>query len=213
MKKDFEYEQMLAGALYFAPNIFPENGSLKGQKLAQKINNEPIENTDKIVAMERQLFGKTGRSFYVNPPLHVDYGRHVEIGENFYANMDCVFLDVNKIVFGDNVMVGPRAGFYTAGHPTDPEIRIKELEFGSPIIIEDNVWIGANAVILPGITVGKNSIVGAGAVVTKDVPENTIVAGNPAKVIREIDEMDKQKWRAEMKTYYERLEKHNHHQK
>lgn len=210
MTKDFDYEQMLAGELYFAPNIFPENGSLAGKKLAQQINQEPIENKEAIVALERKLFGKTGEFFYVNPPLYVDYGRHVEIGENFYANMDCVFLDVNKIIFGDNVMIGPRAGFYTAGHPTDPTVRIKDLEFGLPIKVEDNVWIGANATILPGVTIGKNSIVGAGAVVTKDVPENTIVGGNPAKVIRNITEKDKQKWEAEMKEYYTKLEEHKH---
>jgi maltose O-acetyltransferase len=210
MAKDFDYEQMLAGKLYFAPNIFPENGSLAGKKLAQQINQEPIENKEAIVALERKLFGKTGKFFYVNPPLYVDYGRHVEIGENFYANMDCVFLDVNKIIFGDNVMIGPRAGFYTAGHPTDPTVRIKDLEFGLPIKVEDNVLIGANATILPGVTIGKNSIVGAGAVVTKDVPENTIVGGNPAKVIRNITEKDKHEWEAEMKEYYTKLEEHKH---
>lgn len=204
MTNDFEYRQMLLGELYFAPDIFPENSSLEGKKLAQKINNEPIENKETIIELERKLFGKTGRYFYVNPPLYVDYGRHIEIGENFYANMDCVFLDVNKIVFGKDVMVGPRAGFYTAGHPIDAAVRITGLEFGLPIIVEDNVWIGANATILPGITVGKNAIVAAGAVVTKNVPENTIVAGNPARVIREIAERDKQKWEEEMKLYYEK---------
>ena len=208
MTKDFDYEQMLAGELYFAPNIFPENGSLAGKKLAQQINQEPVENKEEIRRLERKLFGKTGESFFVTPPLYVDYGRHVELGENFYANMDCVFLDVNKIIFGDNVMVGPRAGFYTAGHPTDASVRIKDLEFGLPIRVEDNVWIGANAMILPGVTIGKNAIVGAGAVVTKDVPENTIVGGNPARVIREITEEDKKKWEAEMKEYHAKREKH-----
>lgn len=128
-----------------------------------------------IVALEKELLGKTGNELYITPPLYVDYGRHIEVGENFYANMDCIFLDVNKIIFGDNVMVGPRASFYTAGHPIDPTIRTAELEFGTPIIVEDNVWIGGSATILPGVTIGKNAIVAAGAVVTKDVPANTIV--------------------------------------
>lgn len=204
MTRDFDYEQMLAGELYLARNIHPENQSTKGKVLAQKINQTPIDNTEEIIELERQLFGKTCTHFYVNPPLHVDYGRHVEIGENFYANMDCIFLDVNKIIFGDNVMVGPRAGFYTAGHPTDPAVRTKDLEFGLPIIVEDNVWVGANTTILPGVTIGKNSIVAAGAVVTKDVPANTIVGGNPARVIREISKEDKEKWDKEAERYVEK---------
>ena len=206
MKKDFDYHQMLEGNLNFAPNIFPENSSIEGKKLAQKINNTPIENKEEIVNLEKRLFGKTGESIYVNPPLYVDYGRHVEIGENFYANMDCVFLDVNKIIFGDNVMLGPRVGFYTAGHPTDPDIRNTELEFGLPIIVEDNVWFGANSTILPGVNIGKNSIIAAGAVVTKNVPSNTIVGGNPAKVIKQIGKTDKEKWKKEMRNYYDKLE-------
>lgn len=209
MKKDFDYEQMLAGELYFAANIFPENGSLEGKKLAQKINSTPIGNKAEIVSLEKQLFGKTGESIYVNPPLYVDYGRHVEIGNNFYANMDCIFLDVNRIIIGDNVMVGPRVSFFTAGHPTDAGVRSKDLEFGLPIVVEDNVWIGGNSTILPGVTIGKNSIVAAGAVVTKDVPNNTIVGGNPAKVIRQIDIVDKVKWEKALKTYQENAKNQN----
>lgn len=208
MTKDFDYEQMLAGELYFASDILPKNGSLEGKKLAQKINQTPIENTQEIVDLEKQLFGKTGKSVYVNPPLYVDYGRHVEIGENFYANMDCVFLDVNKIIIGNNVMLGPRVGFYTAGHPIDAEIRNQELEFGLPIVVEDNVWIGANATILPGVTIGKNSIIAAGAVVTKNVPTNTIVGGNPAKVIREVSETDKKIWKEKLEAYQAKKQKY-----
>lgn len=202
MNKDFDYEQMLAGELYLARDIFPENGSLAGKMLAQKINNTPLENRDEIVALEKQLFGKTGDSIYVNPPLHVDYGRHIEIGNNFYANMDCIFLDVNKIIIGDNVMVGPRVSFFTAGHPTDAGVRIQDLEFGLPIMVEDNVWIGGNSTILPGVTIGKNSIVAAGAVVTKSVPANSIVGGNPARVIREIGQEDQEKWEKARSDYY-----------
>ena len=140
-QNDFDYMQMLKGELYYAPTILPENKSTKGKVLAQKINQLPIDNVKEIVALEKELLGKTGNELYITPPLHVDYGRHIEVGENFYANMDCIFLDVNKIIFGDNVMVGPRASFYTAGHPIDPTIRTAELEFGTPIIVEDNVWI------------------------------------------------------------------------
>jgi maltose O-acetyltransferase len=201
LKEDFDYKQMLAGDLYIAGNILPENKSIHGKKIVQKINNTPIEQTETIVVLERQVFGKTGNNLYVTPPFQVDYGRHVEIGNNFYANMDCIFLDVNKIIIGDNVMVGPRVSFYTAGHPIDAEIRIEELEFGLPITIEDNVWIGGSATILPGVTVGRNSIVAAGAVVTKDVPSNSIVGGNPARLIRVINQDDKQYWNKKKQEY------------
>jgi len=201
LKEDFDYKQMLAGDLYIAGNILPENKSIHGKKIVQKINNTPIEQTETIVALERQVFGKTGNNLYVTPPFQVDYGRHVEIGNNFYANMDCIFLDVNKIIIGDNVMVGPRVSFYTAGHPIDAEIRIEELEFGLPITIEDNVWIGGSATILPGVTVGRNSIIAAGAVVTKDVPSNSIVGGNPARLIRVINQDDKQYWNKKKQEY------------
>ena len=201
----FDYQEMLLGNLYLAGNILPENKSIHGKKIIQKINNTPIEEKETIVALERQVFGKTGDNLYVTPPFQVDYGRHVEIGNNFYANMDCIFLDVNKIKIGNNVMVGPRVSFYTAGHPIDPQIRIEELEFGLPITVEDNVWIGGNATILPGVTIGKNSIIAAGAVVTKDVAANTIVGGNPAQLIRAINEEDQRYWNKKKEEYKSRL--------
>ncbi|MCT1182632.1 sugar O-acetyltransferase [Lactococcus lactis] len=205
MAVDFDYQEMLLGNLYLAGNILPENKSIHGKKIIQKINNTPIEEKETIVALERQVFGKTGDNLYVTPPFQVDYGRHVEIGNNFYANMDCIFLDVNKIKIGNNVMVGPRVSFYTAGHPIDPQIRIEELEFGLPITVEDNVWFGGSATILPGVTIGKNSIIAAGAVVTKDVAANTIVGGNPAQLIRAINEEDNHYWNKKKEEYQSRL--------
>ncbi|MGO4939840.1 sugar O-acetyltransferase [Fundicoccus sp. Sow4_D5] len=202
MTKDFDYEQMLAGELYSAFGFRPENRTQASKMLADKINRTPIENREEIIDLEKELFGKTGENVYVTPPLYVDYGRHIEIGNHFYANMDCIFLDVNKIIFKDHVMVGPRVSFFTAGHPTDAEVRIQDLEFGLPIVVEDNVWIGGNSTILPGVTIGKNAIVAAGAVVTKSVPANTVVAGNPARVMREIGEEDKVKWQAARAAYF-----------
>lgn len=204
MAKDFDYEQMLAGELYLASSIFPENSSLIGKKLAQKINQVPIEDKATIVALEKELFGQTGKELYVNPPLYVDYGRHISVGENFYCNMNCTFLDVNRIQFGDNVMVGPNVGFYTAGHPIDPQVRSEELEFGLPITVGNNVWIGGSAVILPGVTIGDDVIVAGGAVVTKDVPAKAIVGGNPAKVIRYLHTNDQEKWQQAKKDYGEK---------
>lgn len=202
MTIDYDYGQMLMGELYLASNIFPEHNSTTGKKIAQIINQLPIENKDEIVSLERQLFAKTGNDIYVCPPLFVDYGCHVEIGDNFYANMDCIFLDVNRIIIGNNVMLGPRVSLYTAGHPIDPEVRASELEFGKEIIIGDNVWIGGNSVILPGISIGNNSIVAAGSVVTKNVEDNSIVGGNSAKLIRKINEQDKEIWKNKQEEYH-----------
>lgn len=202
MTKDYDYQQMLVGELYLASEILPENGSARGKKLAQEINNLPIDNREEIVRLEKELFGRTGEHIYVNPPLYVDYGRHIFMGENVYCNMDCLFLDVNTITIGNNVMFGPRVSLYTAGHPIDAEVRISDLEFGLPIVIEDNVWVGGSATILPGVTVGKNSIVASGAIVTKDVPANCIVGGNPARVLREITQQDKEYWQEKQREYF-----------
>lgn len=111
--------------------------------------------------------------------------------------MDCIFLDVNRITIGNNVMLGPRVGLYTAGHPLDSQIRNEDqLEFGLPIVIEDNVWLGANSIVLPGVTIGKNAVIGSGAVVTKDIPADSVAVGNPAKVIKTLGEADRKYWQA-----------------
>ncbi|UUV98212.1 sugar O-acetyltransferase [Vagococcus luciliae] len=204
MPNDFEYEEMLNGELYVSKHILEENKSLNGKIIAQKINMEPIENQDRIKQLVKELFDSTGDNPHILPPVHVGYGRHTKVGDNFFANMDCIFLDVNQITIGNNVMLGPRVGLYTAGHPIDPDIRIEKLEFGYPITIKDNVWVGANSIILPGVTVGKNAVIAAGSVVTKDVPDNTIVGGNPAKLIREVSEKDKKIWNQKKKDYHDK---------
>lgn len=202
MKKDYDYDAMLKGDLYLACGINDENNALNARALCQRINQLPINDREEIVRLEKELFGGTGENIYVNPPLYIDYGKHIFMGNNVYCNMDCVFLDVNTITIGNNVMLGPRVNLFTAGHPIDADVRISDLEFGLPIVIEDNVWIGGNSTILPGITVGENSIVAAGAVVTKDVPANSIVGGNPARLIRAISDEDKAYWASKSKDYF-----------
>lgn len=130
-------------------------------------------------------------SMYFEPPFHCEYGSHIEIGEGFYANTGCVMLDVGRITIGDNVLFGPNVSLYTAGHPIHPESRKSGYEYGIPIKIGDNVWIGGSCVILPGVTIGNNVVIGAGSVVTKDIPDNVCAAGNPCRVIREITEEDR----------------------
>lgn len=135
-----------------------------------------------------RLLGKTGRDFLIEQPFFCDYGYNVEIGENFFANYNCVILDEAKVKFGDNVFVAPNCGFYTAGHPFDVELRNKGLEYARPITIGNNVWIGANVCVLPGVSIGDNCTIGAGSVVNKDIPAGTLAVGNPCRVIRRIDE-------------------------
>ena len=131
-----------------------------------------------------------GRAYF-EPPFHCEYGKHIEVGKNFYANINCVMLDVGKITIGDNVMFGPNVSIYTAGHPIHPESRNSAYEYGIPVTIGDNVWIGGNCVVLPGVKIGNNAVIGAGSVVTKDIPDNVCAAGNPCRVIREITDDDK----------------------
>ncbi len=134
----------------------------------------------------RDLLGSTGENFLIEQPFYCDYGCNIHIGENFYANVNCVILDGAKVSFGDNVFIAPNCGFYTAGHPLDVAQRNQGLEYALPITIGNNVWIGANVAVLPGVTIGDNCVIGAGAVVTKDIPENTLAVGNPARPVRKI---------------------------
>lgn len=132
------------------------------------------------------LFGKTGRNFLIEQPFQCDYGYNIEIGDNFYANVNCVVLDGAKVKFGNNVFIAPNCGFYTAGHPFDVEQRNQGLEYAQPITIGDNVWIGAHVCVLPGVTIGNNCVIGAGSVVNKDIPAGSLAVGNPCRVIRRI---------------------------
>lgn len=143
----------------------------------------------------RGLLGRTGKTFSIVSPFFCDYGYNIEIGENFFMNMNCVILDGAKVTFGDNVFIAPGCGFYTAGHPLDVERRNAGLEYALPIRVGNNVWIGAQVCVLPGVTIGDNTVIGAGSVVTKNIPSGMLAAGNPCRVIREITADDVAKYR------------------
>jgi len=146
-------------------------------------------------ALLKSLLGKTGENFLFEPPFYCDYGFNIEVGENFYANMNLVILDGAKVTIGDNAFIAPNVGLYTAGHPLDAERRNQGLEYALPITIGNNVWIGAAVSVMPGVTIGDGCVIGAGSIVTKDLPPNVLAAGNPCRVIREITEADKLKYR------------------
>ena len=141
-------------------------------------------------ALLRRLLGRAGKAFTIISPFFCDYGYNISIGENFFMNMNCVILDGAKVTFGDNVFIAPGCGFYTAGHPLDSERRNRGLEYARPITVGNNVWIGAQVCVLPGVTIGDNTVIGAGSVVTKSIPANVLAAGNPCRVIRKIEEGD-----------------------
>ena len=164
---------------------------MNARRLTQKLNTIDRSDFDGIAAIVKELFGKSEGAF-VNPPFYCDYGFHIEVGKNFFANYNCTILDVAKVKIGDNCQMAPNVAIYTAGHPVHPAARNSAYEYGIEVTIGDNVWIGGNTVILPGVHIGDNVVIGGGSVVTKDIPDWSIAAGNPCKVIRKITEEDKQ---------------------
>ena len=162
----------------------------KARVLTQKLNTVDRSDFSAIAEIVKDLFGKSENAF-VNPPFYCDYGSHIEVGKNFFANYNCTILDVAKVIIGDNCQFAPNVSIYTAGHPVHPETRNSGYEYGIKVTIGDNVWIGGNTVICPGVHIGDNVVIGAGSVVTKDIPDMVIAAGNPCKVIREITEDDR----------------------
>jgi maltose O-acetyltransferase len=195
-----EYEKMISGQLYRASKIEAEFSANPGRELADKISKLP-RMSDEIVPLEYELLGKAGDGLFINPPLYVDYGFNITIGERFYANMDCIFLDVAPIHIGDDVMFGPRVELITATHPIDAGARVRGLEYGLSITIGNRVWLGAGVIVNPGVSIGDHTIVGAGAVVTKDLPANVIAVGNPARILREITEDDQKFWEEKERNY------------
>lgn len=194
-------QKQLSSKLYICDSTcVPKH--LNALKLCQEFNDSRYDEIDRRKDIIRQLFGTVKGNFYIEPTIHCDYGSNIHIGDNFYANFDTVFLDVNTITFGDNVFVAPRCSFYTAGHPIDKDIRNEYLEYGYPIRIGNDVWIGGNTVVNPGVTIGDNVVIGSGSVVTKDIPSGVVAAGNPCKVIRKITEEDKKFWLKQREEYY-----------
>jgi maltose O-acetyltransferase len=184
-------DRMLAGLPYKAWLDGLSEERMENKKKIYEYNLLRPEEEEKIDQLIRGILGKTGENVHIEQPFHCDYGKNIEVGKFFYANYNCVILDVGKVIIGDYVMFAPNVSIYTAGHPIHPDSRNSGYEYGIPITIGDNVWIGGNVVINPGVTIGNNVVIGAGSIVTKNIPDNVIAVGNPCKVVREITEDDR----------------------
>lgn len=184
---------MLTGELYKAwdPSLIKER--IHARSLTRQFN-QSLETADvERVSILKELFGSTGERIEIEPNFRCDYGYNIHVGENFYMNFDCIILDVCEVKIGHNCAIAPGVHIYTAAHPIDPLIRIKGPEYGKPVVIGDNVWIGGRAVINPGVIIGSNVVIASGAIVTKNIPDNVVVAGNPAKIIKQIDQQEHEK--------------------
>ncbi|MEG2679898.1 MAG: sugar O-acetyltransferase [Oscillospiraceae bacterium] len=187
-------KKMLAGKLYIAADEELARDNQKARRLTRLLNSSTEAEMDTRPALLRELFRAVGTSCYIEPPFRCDYGCNITIGDNFYANYDCIMIDVCPVTIGNNVFFGPRVGLYTAGHPIDAAIRATGLEFGAPISIGNDVWIGGGVIVNPGVTIGSNVVIGSGSVVTRDLPNGVVAAGNPCRVLRQITEADRIFW-------------------
>ena len=184
-------ERMLAGLPYKAWLDGLSEERMACRRKLHAFNLLPPDEEEKAQRLLLELLGKTGRDPWINAPFHCDYGWNIEVGDNFFANYNLTILDVGKVTIGNNVQFAPNVSIYTAGHPLHPDSRNSGYEYGLPVTIGDNVWIGGNVVLLPGVTVGSNSVIGAGSVVSRDIPEWVVAVGSPCRVVRRITEEDR----------------------
>lgn len=184
-------DRMLAGLPYKAWLDGLSEERMANKKKIYEFNLCAPDDEEKRDLLIKGILGKTGSYVYIEPPFHCDYGKNIEVGENFFANYNLTILDVGKVVIGDNAQIAPNVSIYTAGHPVHPDSRNSGYEYGIGITIGDNVWIGGNTVINPGVHIGSNVVTGSGSVVTKDLPDNVIAVGNPCRIVRKITEEDR----------------------
>ena len=181
-----ERTKMLTGELYDPSDSELTELRLRARLLAEQFNTSSVANMGLRTEILKSLMGTTGERIYVEPTFNCDYGCNIHVGEGVYANFGCVILDVAEVFIGDNCLLAPQVGIYTATHPLDPIERNAGLEMAKPIRIGNNCWIGGRAVINPGVSLGDNVVVASGAVVTKSFGDNVVIAGNPAKIIKHI---------------------------
>ena len=188
-----DYEKMQSGEIYDpgSEEIFKEQ--IKCLDRLYDFNATRPTELEKREKMLKEMFAEVGKDCYIEPPLHSNWGgRHIHLGNNVYFNFNATLVDDTHIYIGDCTMLGPNVVIATAGHPVLPELREKALQYNLPVHIGKNCWLGAGVIVLPGVTIGDNTVIGAGSVVTKDIPANVVAVGNPCKVLREINEHDKE---------------------
>lgn len=186
MKKETESELEKLKKQKMFWNSDKEIGEVKkrARTLAAQYNATSEEEPTERLRILKELFGDCDDDIFIKPPFYCDYGFNIHVGKNFFANFQCVILDAAPVTIGDNCLMGPQTCLYTVNHPMDSKTRVANYVYGEPITIGDNVWFGGNCIVLSGVTIGNNVVVGAGSVVTKDIPDNAVVAGNPARIIR-----------------------------
>lgn len=184
-----ELDKMMSGEPYDATsNTLLLNILQETQEMCRDYNNIRPSHQEEKDALIKRILGKTGEHLKVIQPFFCDYGFNIEVGERFFANTNMVVLDEALVTFGDNVFIGPNCSFYTACHPLDVKTRNEGKEWSLPISVGDNVWFGGNVTVCPGVTIGSGSVIGAGSVVTHDIPAGVLAAGNPCKVIKQINQ-------------------------
>ncbi len=189
-----EKQKMLAGELYYAadPDLIAERKRARQlTRLYNSTTENELEQRDALRPASRsqilqELFGTVGANAEIEPPFYCDYGSNIHAGDRLYMNFGCVILDCNTVHIGNDVLCAPYVQIYTAYHTTDPKPRLADLECAAPIKIGNNVWLGGNAIICPGVTIGDNTAIGAGSVVIKDIPANVVAVGNPCRVLRQL---------------------------
>ena len=181
-----EREKMISGLLYDASDKELVNDRINARMLFEEFNKTSITEVEKRESIYKKLFGKVGKDLYIEPNFKCDYGYNIEFGDNVFINFDCVILDCGKVKIGDGCLIAPQVGIYTATHPVDLNERLTGFEFAEGVTIGNNCWIGGHSTILPGTRLGNNVVVAAGSVVKGSFPDNVVIAGVPAKIIKEI---------------------------
>lgn len=184
-------ERMLAGLPYKAWLDGLSEERMNTKMKIYEYNNCRPDDGEKMAELLKDILGKTGTTPFIEQPFRCDYGKNIEVGDNFFANYNLTILDVGKVIIGDNVQCAPNVSIYTAGHPIHPQSRNSGYEYGIEVTIGDNVWVGGNVVINAGVHIGNNVVIGSGSVVTKDIPDNVVAVGNPCRVIKKITDDDR----------------------
>ncbi len=185
-------ERMESGKLFYAGDPELSRAKLRCKELLYDFNHARPSQAGEMLALLGQLLGAVGEGCWIEPPLYVNWGRRITLGDHVYANTGLTVIDDTFVTIGSHVMLGPRVTISAASHPVDPELRRQAYQYDLPVVLEENVWVGAGATILPGVTIGKNSVIGAGSVVDRDIPPDVVAAGVPCRVLREIGPRDRE---------------------